>query len=1041
MKGLWWGLLIAVTLAVGRSGVRAQAIDLQLRRGAGEVPAWVESTGRTNRVHVLESSPDLQGWREWAVMHDGPFAFPDLSAFEGARFFRARSRTKLSSDDGKSLVMLPDDPFANEDANYYELNPNVRWIKFLIRLDEPHRVYFQNSRKHLFHYDFARLRVPAFAGMSRVDFDAVTLHTNGQVAVLGAVLLPPATAGNEFGIQFVGQDELPAAAVARWYRLVKACVQAPPGARAWYVPTFEQAGLAQREQAFFTREGIDVTAADRWVAADACYSRGWAVGRLVVLKAVEITAAYADGRLKPTDILVLDGVPAEVPYVSGILSLTPATPNSHVAILARSFGVPFGFPASAGLRSNLVAWAGREVAVRVTGYGCEVKPLALEGPLDDALRAQWQSLKQPPSLALIPRARLGAYSTNVTLLKPADVKYVGGKAANYGLLRRVLPTNSPPAIALTFDLWDDFLAQNLPDGGSLREAIARHLGAFTYPPDIGQVRSQLSLVRDLIRRTARFTPGQQQAILSLLQDSGLPWMRQLRFRSSTNVEDTEQFTGAGLYDSYSGCLPDDLDADGVGPSACDATESDERGVFRAIQRVYASFYNENAFLERLRHRVNEDQVGMAILVAESFPDEDELANGVTTLNWDASFSFISANFDMVTQPGAESVTNPDPAARPELVQGFNSGGPGQTIYLGLRQSAALLPLGATVLAWEREYQSFGTLFLRLASGYQAMSGLRKFTLDFEFKKSVSRGLQVKQVRLLPQPKPGADVAPFLFNEPGGLVVLEGEHNDVFAIHRLKSRWQLSTRNLRVDSPSLASTIYSAAAVTRLRGADVVEMSGGFTGWPEFRHGVTETGTTDSFTPEPGVTWALGTEIQRTLPSTEVPWQTQVDLRRNLSAKYVQPVPTITWEGRGTTTSETVVLVSPQPVTASSLQQHRQMKNASKKVAIETRFYWPEPPRGPTAGYTAPNLGFVETRITGLISEAVVLRSGWSQTYRPGHHNFVEDFLFEPRLDPELSVSQRAALEAANIRLIHVFWDQDTAQVTVVGFDNRFRSVP
>lgn len=123
-------------------------------------------------------------------------------------------------------------------------------------------------------------------------------------------------------------------------------------------PRSNSPGLAQREQAFFSREGIDVTAADRWVAADACYSRGWAVGRLVVLKAVEIAAAYADGRLKSTDILVLDGVPAEVPYVSGILSLTPATPNSHVAILARSFGVPFGFSASALLRSNLVAWAG-----------------------------------------------------------------------------------------------------------------------------------------------------------------------------------------------------------------------------------------------------------------------------------------------------------------------------------------------------------------------------------------------------------------------------------------------------------------------------------------------------------------------------------------------------------------------------------------------------------------------------------------------------------------------------------------------------------
>lgn len=105
----------------------------------------------------------------------------------------------------------------------------------------------------------------------------------------------------------------------------------------------------------------------------------------------------------------------------------------------------------------------------------------------------------------------------------------------------------------------------------------------------------------------------------------------LRFRSSTNVEDSEQFTGAGLYDSYSGCLLDDLDGDTDGPSLCDPSEPAERGVFRALRRVFASFYNDNAVLERLRHGVNETSVGMAVLVHPSFPDEIEWANGVATL--------------------------------------------------------------------------------------------------------------------------------------------------------------------------------------------------------------------------------------------------------------------------------------------------------------------------------------------------------------------------------------------------------------------------
>ena len=97
------------------------------------------------------------------------------------------------------------------------------------------------------------------------------------------------------------------------------------------------------------------------------------------------------------------------------------------------------------------------------------------------------------------------------------------------------------------------------------------------------------------------------------------------------MEDSEDFIGAGLYDSYSGCLADDLNDDNNDSCACDPNEDGERSVFRAIRGVFASFYNENAFLERLRHGVEEAEAGMAVLVHHSFPDEIELANGVATL--------------------------------------------------------------------------------------------------------------------------------------------------------------------------------------------------------------------------------------------------------------------------------------------------------------------------------------------------------------------------------------------------------------------------
>src|SRR4030095_11929738 len=242
-------------------------------------------------------------------------------------------------------------------------------------------------------------------------------------------------------------------------------------------------------------------------------------------------------------------------------------------------------------------------------------------------------------------------------LTPADIRFFGGKGANYGLLRRSVPTNCPPAIALSFDLWDAFLQQTLPGGQTLRAEIASRLAPYTnYPPNIAALKTTLAGIRTLITDQARFTLAQQQAVTHVLR--GFNPLRKIRFRSSTNVEDSEHFTGAGLYDSYSGCLLDDLDGDTTGPSACEPDEEEERGVFRALQRVYASFYNDNAFLERLRHGVDETKVAMGVLVHHSFPDEEELANGVATLDCRYSGSpFLSGK--LVTQLGAESVTNPD----------------------------------------------------------------------------------------------------------------------------------------------------------------------------------------------------------------------------------------------------------------------------------------------------------------------------------------------------------------------------------------------
>lgn len=1031
----WW-----VGLLVWSIGWMARGATLEV--ALPDANGWprLRSDGEANRVQLLQASPDLSNWSEAAVFHGGPFEFADVTAgTNGTRYFRLASRTKTAADDGRNQLSLPDDPFIVTEFTALG-EPGVNWVKFAILRGDESRVWFQDSVKYPFHYDFARLRLPPLTGLSRTDFDRLTLHQTNQAAVLGAVLIPEAAHG-EYGIQFVGAEPYPREEVARWLRLVQAAIRAPGGTRALYVPVFEQAAAAQANQDWFASAGFEVASADRWLTGDAVYSAGWALGRLTFVPAAEIVAAYATGRLLPTDILVTDAVPAEIPFVAGIISLAPATPNSHVAILAQSWEVPFVWFSSPETRTNVLSLVGREVALRTeTGFFQTATVLDMEGALPVGFRNELLALKAPPKLKYAPRQLLGTFATNVHNLKPDASVFVGGKAANYGLLRRTLPTNSEPAIALTFDLWEAFLDQTLAAGGTLRSEIARQLGVFTYPPDFSLVQERLAAVRKLIENRAGFSPAQQAAILGALTNAGFDGSRKIRFRSSTNVEDSEDFTGAGLYDSYSGCLLDDLDGDNSGPSACDPAEINERGVFRAIQKVFASFYNGNAFLERLRRGVNETEVGMAVLVHHSYPDEIELANGVATLTWDKAFGSVSLNGKLVSQVGAESITNPDSAARPEVVDFYRSFG---TTSLAQRQESGLVPIGGYVMRWEMDYQQLVSLLAKVADGYAALFPTKlNFSLDFEYKRIVPGKLDIKQVRPLPQGT-RAPVTTFLLPGTELLCVEEGEFSDVFAKHRLKAELRLTTDARRLADTNLATTLFTTGQFTQRAGDEVIVLTNAISSWPEFSHARASNETRDSWVIGAGPhrrVLTLTAGLPRTAIPPQAPWVTARDFAFTLEAKYAQPQVTFGFDGATTTTlTDSVRLVPCPEIRPDSLLQIRTFSRG--KITVVTKFYWPQPPKGPSAGYTAPNLGFVETRIAGLTTEPLVLHARAAQTYAPGHHNFWEHFIFEPRFDSDVSAAQLVELDSIHLRQLLLTTEFDSAKLWAIDASGTLRMLP
>lgn len=1126
----------------------------------------------------------------------------------------------------------------------------VTWVKFTILMEpyDANLVYFQDSRRYTLHYDFACKCLDPFVGMSSQEFYEETLSSAVPSAVLGTVLFPPTDSSgqaefNEYGIQFVRYDPTAPGAVFPKERIrdlflqVAASVTAPPEVQVLFFPTFEQQGAADADRAWFESQGIRVGSVARWAKGNPCYSEGWALGRLKYCPSDRILQAYQTHELGPNDILLTDGVPAEIPVVAGVLSLSPSTPNSHVAILSRTYFTPFAHLAvqkDADLAQGLVGHRILFTAYEDESGVSEVRLIDTEGQIDEALVEEILQRKEVGSLDITPMAPYGAYGVSTDGLSPSDSQYVGGKAANFGILRTSIPANSPRALALTFDLWNAFLDQPLaagvpsleiqpgqhiliwadgeedqgpthagfklsadgesialfdadgrtlidavhfgrqdedvsygrsPDGaatwqefthptpgqansqappatgpglvinefmaknegtlqdpcdpgqypdwielyngsdrpivlnglyltddvndptrwrvplavgsGTLREEISSRLAPYdAYPPADGQGLSMaLAQVRALFTspQITQFSPEVEAAVLAFLThpETGFDPTTMLRFRSSTNVEDSEEYTGAGLYESTSGCPADDLDGGDAGPCLCDPTESSERGVFRAIRRTFASFYNDNAYLERLHRGVDESEVGMAVLVNPSFPDDLELANGVATIDTDEVSG--GRRITLVSQAGSVSVTNPEDGSIPEefVLDADASGVLDRPMPYDVITRSSRVPLGGTVLAFRQDYVDLGGLLIQVSDRFREVTGRTSYILDLEYKKVApgdstlpSGGLVIKQVRPVPEPNRATDMTPFLVNTPMEFEVFTGEltvheQTDVFAQHRLKSRWRLETRTMALDPDAVATQgLYAKVTIEYLDEDRVCTVEDQMS--MPVQHSFVGTTATDAWRWEDLAnprTLRLDTPGVRTVVSSaENPFLTLADLGANAYTPYKvltldityddpvtawnQSIQTRTWATRN------VVRLWPiQPPDAGDVLQERDFHDVHDVISIRTSFYYPPPPKPDPSwdGATAPLKRWGQTVIEGLTTEPIVLRGYYSQTYRPEHHNLKENFLFEPRLEPGISQAILDQLQAQDIRFIHptLTWTVDevndvrtcTAEIRTHGF--------
>lgn len=1016
-------------------------------------------------VFSVERSSNLILWEPWVVSRAIPFQIPVPieSSRATAAFYRVSSREPVDSDDWANVISLPAKLFAN--TGTCNQNNQIFWIKFILVLGEPLQIYFQDSIRYLLHYDFARARLPGYANVTPAEFNALSLTRAGQKLVLGTVIYSqPAGQGIndqtplEFGIQLMGQEPYSAEEVIRWIRWVTSHLNVPQGSRALYLPAYEQIGAAASNQEALLKAGIEVSSIEHWmIASDTCYAPGWAVGRLSWVPAEELNSAYASGRLRADDVLLTSGVPSEIPFVAGIVTLAPATPNSHPILLAQSYGIPFIYLSDVDERTRVQSLVGQTVLFRTgnTLSECQSTILPVDGVLNSNVVDAIQAIKTPAPLQIPVKEKSGIMVTDPVRLTPDDTRYFGGKASQFGFLRRKIPNQSPPALAFSFDLWDEFLDQTLPSGGTLRAWIRQKLEKYSYPPDMTSLRADLAAVRDIINGVAQFSDVRKAYIMEAL--GVFPPRHNIRFRSSTNVEDTERFSGAGLYDSFSGCLQDDLDNDTAGPSACDATEKSERGVFRAIQKVYASFYNDNAFLQRLQYRVPEDSAGMGLLVHLSTPDDEEFANGVATMTVQKAGDALICDGKLSTQSGAVSVTNPNLGVLPEVVR-FSTG---VTTNLVFESGSTLVPFGSHVFAQDADYLALVELLRQVAVGYSEwLTNKSRFQLDFEYKLEAGLGLALKQVRELPSTDLSATSPVVLLDQPTRYWI----SGDAFSVHRLKSEWNLAIQSRPIGTNAWDTRLYRSRSAHFFNGADVVPVLGDPASWGD--------PTQSILNPDPSTVWVLNrwarnsatgkarvtllTQVPKVVPSTVSAVQLLSDLSLKLIVDFPGTVPIPSSDGSTLYVSSNTVRLFPYPETQTAdIAGAEQFETRGIRANTAFQLMRSEGVQSTAnlctdagigtgkAPYTFVSVGN-QTTLFGLISTPIVLLSQASQTYllhgREGHET-VEELICEPGLEPDLPVSQRQELELKNIRAIYFYRFQfgSTDEKTwILGFDDLFR---
>jgi pyruvate, water dikinase len=626
--------------------------------------------------------------------------------------------------------------------------PGARSVKTVLDRSDGDALYFQNSQRYAIHWAFASENLSG-RGLPIVgtldEFNAVEYYSPDRRFVLGAVTYYEGP--QVWTYEISPYDTASAEMIAQSFEAIRA--HAYFGDELKFHPT---SSAVEREAQKLPDSIPQISTDELFAGIDyQPLNLATALGRLRFAQADSLETNYLDFR----EIVVLDRVPNDISVVSGIITAEFQTPLSHINVLSQNRGTPNMGLRGALERAELSALEGRWVRLVVGPFEWSIEEVT-QAEADawwDAHRPEQVQVPRidPTVTALVDIDRMLDASLPMKARIKAAIPAFGGKAAHYAELFSIDGITVQKAFAIPVFYYRQHLEQN---GIDAEIAAMLEDPEFQNSPSVRDAK--LNELRDRIR-AAPIDPAfmaMLQAKVAAEYENG-----RMRFRSSTNAEDLDGFTGAGLYTSKTGDPNDPM-----------------KPMDAAIKSVWASVWYFRAFEERSYRGIDHQAVGMALLVTHSFPDEyangvaltanpfdtsglepDEYANGVALTANPFDTSGLEPGQYINVQRGEASVVMPDSGVTSdEFIYQFEL--PGQPIIFISHSS--LVPAGENVLSVEQTFalgdglQKVHQHFFE-AYGPPLENPLAWYGMDVEFKFDEPRGggpiqLFLKQAR----PHPG-----------------------------------------------------------------------------------------------------------------------------------------------------------------------------------------------------------------------------------------------------------------------------------------------